>query len=167
MLELTNAYIKCSTILRMSFKMFLRIFFSLVKPLTKAWSGEGCRDEPVAVRWEERKAAIFSKCFQLLMYFWVLFPIDLYLLIPYFQSRAIPPQSSGSWCCRSEVLQHWSKLLLLEWWASGHGMACPGWVYRTGIGQNAPSASFIQLWHCWVCGRAQKHSEACWAPEPM
>lgn len=68
-LELTNAYIKCSTILRMSFKMFLRIFFSLVKPLTKAWSGEGCRDEPVAVRCEERKAAVFSKCFQLLMYF--------------------------------------------------------------------------------------------------
>lgn len=61
MLELTDAYIKCSTILRMSFEMFLRIFFSLVKPLTKAWSGEGCRDEPVAVRWEERKAAIFLK----------------------------------------------------------------------------------------------------------
>lgn len=65
-LDLTAAYIKCSTILRMSFKMFSRTFFSLLKPLTKTWSGEGCRDETVAVGWEERKAAVFSKCFQLL-----------------------------------------------------------------------------------------------------
>lgn len=42
MLELTDAYIKCSTILRTSFKMFLRMFFSRVKPLTKILSGEGC-----------------------------------------------------------------------------------------------------------------------------
>lgn len=67
-LELTAAYIKCFTILRMSFKM-LRIFFSLVKPLTKTWSGESCRDETVAGRWEKRKAAVFSKYFQLLPYF--------------------------------------------------------------------------------------------------